>query len=129
MRSKNLTSRRAVHGEPQEPDRSCYRPAVRPTWLVLLVLLACTIQTTEALTFFTPDDCATVAGGAADEDDCQNACARCICCARRAPTVVAHVTGVPLERTGGRLIPFEARIGRPTPPRDVFHVPKTALLF
>ena len=102
----------------------CYRPPVRPTWLVLVVLLACAIQTTEALTLLLPDDCTTVAG-ASGEDDCQAACARCLCCARRAPSDAARTADVPLERRAAAIIPLESRAAADTPPRDVFHVPKS----
>ena len=82
------------------------------------------MQTTEALTCFFPDDCATVAGGASDEDECERACARCVCCARRPPSLAARSSDVPLAVTTVRLMPFTSRVETDTPPRDVFHVPK-----
>lgn len=101
---------------------------MRATWLVMGVLLACMLQTTEALTAFFPDDCATVSGGASNEDDCQSACARCVCCARRVSSLVAIGTDLPFAAVRVLITAAETRIPTASPPRDVFHVPRSVPL-
>lgn len=90
----------------------------------------CALQATEALALVVPDDCATVtdsAGHEEEDDDCPDRCVRCLCSARRSSPVPSTIS--PVSSVASRLLqlPRTGGVAAGGVPRDVFHVPKTAL--
>jgi len=98
---------------------------------VARLLLACwlsvfTLQTSDLIALVACDDCTEETRGAAD-DPCPQNCARCVCCAQRAPVVtVALVDGLQnLAGTPLHLAALGAALN--PPPQRILHVPKHLL--
>jgi hypothetical protein len=98
--------------------------------VAFFLALLCTVQSAELLALIAPDDCAELLVPGEREgdegDDCPQECARCVCCARRAASLLRSAPLEPAMTPGVDDTPAYLSWTSIGPPRDIFHVPRTS---
>ena len=91
-----------------------------------LWLAVFTIQSSDLLMIVAPDSCTEATSGS-PTDPCDDACPRCVCCAR-VPVFIPAVVPVAVAVNGTDAAAFPPIEPSSTPsPHRIYHVPKRAL--